>query len=87
MVVRYLDVSIAVHVSSSTTALSWCRLFRSSSIYYVLCTYVSPITSSLSPVAVYPPLTIEEEEARLREINAEKAESGELDLDEKALDG
>jgi len=38
-------------------------------------------------VAVYPPLTIEEEEARLCNINAEKAEFGELDLDEKIIDG
>ena len=53
----------------------------------MLCTYVSPPTSSLSPVAVYPPLTIEEEEARLREILAEKAEVGELDLDEKMVSG
>jgi hypothetical protein len=41
--------------------------YRSTLIYYFLCIYVSPPTSSLSPVAVYP-LTIEEEEARLNPI-------------------
>jgi len=41
----------------------------------------------LSPVAVYPPLTIEEEEARLRDVHAEKAEIGELDFDEKMVSG
>jgi len=37
----------------------------------------------LSPVAVYPPLTIEEEEARIRDTFAKKLEAGELDFDEK----
>jgi hypothetical protein len=39
----------------------------------------------LSPIAVYPPLTIEEEEARLRDIRAGKAEAGQLDFDEKTV--
>jgi hypothetical protein len=56
-------------------------------IYYILCTYVSPPTSSFSPVAVYPPLTIEEEDARLRDIEAKKAEAGELYFNEKTASG
>jgi hypothetical protein len=39
----------------------------------------------LSPVAVYPPLTIEGEEACLRDIHTGKAEAGELDFDEKTV--
>jgi NCS1 family nucleobase:cation symporter-1 len=34
----------------------------------VICVYISPPVSSLSPVAVYPPKTIEEEEERLRSL-------------------
>jgi hypothetical protein len=41
-------------------------LHRSTAIYYVICVYISPPTSSFTDVAVYPPKTIEEEQERLR---------------------
>lgn len=50
------------------------RVSSAAFIYYILCTYISPPTASLSEVAVYPPKTIEEEDARLRELGHEVSE-------------
>jgi hypothetical protein len=45
-------------------------VFRAAAIYYVLCVYVSPPTDSFTDVAVYPPMTIKEEEDRVRSLAA-----------------
>jgi len=67
-----------VHVNKGILRLysfSWLfGILMSTAIYYVLCTYISPPVSSLSPVAVYPPKTIEEEEERLRTLGRHSPE-------------
>jgi hypothetical protein len=44
----------------------------------VICTYISPPVDSLSPVAVYPPKTIEEEEERLRFLGRDSEHSPDI---------
>jgi hypothetical protein len=60
---------------------------RAAAIYYVLCTYISPPTTSFSE-AVYPPNTIEEEQERIGLLG--RASTPESDLnspsEEKASD-
>lgn len=46
--------------------LKICFMFRAAAIYYVLCVYISPPTDSFTDVAVYPPMTIKEEEDRVQ---------------------
>jgi hypothetical protein len=41
---------------------------RATAIYYVLSVYVSPPTDSFTDVPVYPPMTIQEEEERVRSL-------------------
>jgi NCS1 family nucleobase:cation symporter-1 len=60
-------------------AFSWLfGITMAASIYYVICTYISPPTSSFSEVAVYPPQTIEEEEARVRERAGKDLDGGKV---------
>ena len=44
-------------------------------LYYIICKYISPPTESLIDEAVFPPRTIEEEEARVLMVRGEQAGS------------
>jgi hypothetical protein len=50
-------------------------------LYYVVCKYISPPTESFVDVAVFPPRTVEEEEARV--LMAQQQDSPDSDSVEK----
>jgi len=79
---------IFAHLKEPTFIRISLFLLRAAAIYYVLCTYISPPTGSLTDVPVYPPMTIEEEEERLRSIGVTVIQESNLDTptDEKESD-
>jgi hypothetical protein len=58
-------------------------MFRAAAIYYVLSVYVSPPTDSFTDVAVYPPMTIKEEEDRVQSRLAALESNLDTPTDEK----
>jgi NCS1 family nucleobase:cation symporter-1 len=56
---------------------------RAATIYYVLSVYVSPPTDSFTDLPVYPPMTIQEEEERIRSRSTPESNLG-TPGDEKA---
>jgi NCS1 family nucleobase:cation symporter-1 len=60
--------------------------YRAAAIYYVICTYISPPTSSFTDVAVYPPKTVEEEQERLRSLGKASPDLDSPIDEKKAID-